>query len=77
MSMFGQALGLFALVPAMAGAITLPEEGGAAELILALCQGGTIAIPFTPANEPATPATVCCAKGCQRREKRDPVDPEQ
>lgn len=75
--MLGQGLGLVALVPAMAGAISLPEEGGAAEVILSLCQGGTIAIPFMPANEPAIPATICCAKGCQRREKRDPVDPEQ
>ena len=77
MSVLGETIGLVALVPAMAGAITLPVESGPGQVIVALCQGGTLAIPFDQENDPGTPATVCCAKGCQRREKRDPVDPEQ
>lgn len=77
MNLLAEAIGITALVPAMAGSITLPEEGGPAELIVALCQGGSFVIPINGDGAPAAPATVCCAKGCHRRDKRGNVDPEQ
>lgn len=77
MSMLAEVIGLAALVPAMAGPISLPDQGGPSELIVALCQGGTFAIPLDEGERPAMPATICCAKGCQRRDKRAPLDPEQ
>lgn len=78
MNLLAEAIGITALVPAMAGPISLPEaEGGPAELIVALCQGGSFVIPVNNDGAPAAPATICCAKGCHRRDKRGNVDPEQ
>jgi len=76
MSILAEVIGITALVPAMAGPITMPEDGPA-ELILALCRGSTLVIPMEQGDVPATPATICCAKGCQRRDKHKLVDPEQ
>ncbi|GAA5053230.1 hypothetical protein GCM10023208_14950 [Erythrobacter westpacificensis] len=77
MSILGEMLGIAALVPAMAGSIALPDDGGPSQLVLALCRGGALAIPMDRGERPAMPATICCAKGCQRRDKRNPLDPEQ
>ena len=82
MTMLADIIGIVALVPAMAGPIALPqqggpEKGGPSQLVLALCKGGALAIPLKQGGTPAMPATVCCAKGCQRREKNRLVDPEQ
>lgn len=77
MSMLAEMIGLAALVPAMAGPVSLPDEGRVDELVVALCQGGAFAIPLDQGDRPAMPGTICCAKGCQRRDKRAPVDPEQ
>ncbi len=77
MSVLAEAIGIVALVPAMAGPISLPDEGGPADLIVALCQGGSFVIPVNNDSVPTAPATVCCAKGCHRRDKRGVVDPEQ
>lgn len=78
MNLLAAAIGLSALVPAMAGPIPLPRsQGGPAQLVVALCQGGSFVIPLDDDRAPAAPATVCCAKGCHRRDKRGKVDPEQ
>lgn len=77
MTLLGQIVGIAALVPAMAGSIALPGDTGQSRLVLALCHGGTLAIPLKSGDAPGMPATLCCAKGCQRREKRASVDPGQ
>ncbi|WP_120077907.1 hypothetical protein [Aurantiacibacter odishensis] len=77
MSILGEMLGIAALVPAMAGSIALPDDGGPSQLVLAMCRGGALAIPMDRDERPAMPATICCAKGCRRRDKRNPLDPEQ
>lgn len=76
MSIIAQVIGITALVPAMAGPITMPEDGPA-ELVLALCRGSTIVVPMEQGGTPEMPATICCAKGCERRDRRKLVDPEQ
>lgn len=76
MTMLAAIIGITALVPAMAGPSTV-QDGGPAELHIDLCRGGTIAIPLGQGDGPAMPGTVCCAKGCQRRNKQASVDPEQ
>jgi hypothetical protein len=66
-----------ALVPAM----TAPSEGApqpsaATSLVVALCNGGSMALPLGPgAPSPAT-ALCCCAKGC-RSDKRKRIDRKQ
>lgn len=77
MNLLGELIGAAALVPAMAGPIALPDEGGPSQLVLAMCRGGALAIPMDRGERPALPATICCAKGCQRRDKRGALDPEQ
>ena len=63
-----------ALIPAMTG--PLPELVRDGKLIVALCNGGTIALPLEGRDAPR--GTVpCCAKGCRAGEKRKRFDPEQ
>lgn len=77
MSILAEAMGIAALLPAMAGSITLPDDRAPSELLVAMCQGGAFAIPLGEGDSPAMPATICCAKGCQRRDKRDILEPAQ
>lgn len=77
MSMLGEIVGLAALVPAMAGPLALSGDGRAGQLDIVLCHGGTIAIPLERGGPPAIAPSVCCAKGCRRRDKRHALDPEQ
>ena len=65
-----------ALVPAM----TNPAEGaprltGAAALVVALCNGGTVAAPLGAGDSPPA-AACCCAKGC-REARRQRIDRKQ
>ncbi|MFB0610793.1 hypothetical protein [Aurantiacibacter poecillastricola] len=69
-------IGLAALVPAILGGVAQPG-GSPGELLVAMCQGGTFAIPLEREGPPAMPVTICCAKGCHRRGERKLVDPEQ
>lgn len=77
MSLLADAIGIVALVPAMAGPLSLPVADDPAGLVLTLCQGGTLAVPMEQQERPGTPATMCCAKGCQRQRSSRQVDPEQ
>jgi hypothetical protein len=66
-----------ALLPAM----TSPSEGapqfaGSAALIVALCSGGSMAVPLGgDAPQPVT--SCCCAKGCRGGKKRKRIDRKQ
>jgi hypothetical protein len=66
-----------ALLPAM----TAPSEGApqlsaASALIVALCNGGTMALSLAGGAPPPATAPCCCAKGC-RTGKRKRIDREQ
>lgn len=57
-----------AMIPAMIG--PAPAKAGA-ELVMALCNGGTITLPVTGGNTPPGPAQgPCCAKGCHTSDRR-------
>jgi hypothetical protein len=65
-----------ALVPAM----TSPSEGApqgsaVSALVVALCSGGSIAVPLGSGAPPAS--TPCCAKGCRGGDKRRRIDRKQ
>jgi len=64
------------LLPAMtAPAEGTPQLSGAAALVVAMCNGGSMVLPLgsgTP--QPATPC--CCAKGC-RGDRRRRIDRKQ
>ncbi len=54
-----------ALLPALCG----PAEARAETIEVALCAGGTLAIPLR--DDPAKPADKpCCTKGCHGQRKR-------
>ncbi len=63
-----QLMAVVALVPAMVGPLPA-AEGSVNEIVLSLCNGGTITIPGQSA--PAAPGTQpCCAKGCHNGERK-------
>ena len=75
MTGLAEMLALVALVPAMTG----PVGGQAADHnpIVALCGGGTLAIPFDGQPAPGPATAPCCAKGCHSRDRRRTIDRKQ
>lgn len=65
--------GLLALVPAVTG----PAPARAQTLAMALCGGGTVTVPVTPAGAPGMPQGPCCAKGCHSSSSRKRIDKAQ
>ena len=65
-----------ALLPAMTSpADGAPQLSVASALVVALCNGGSMTVPFGSGSPPAT--SCCCAKGCRTGRKRDRIDREQ
>ena len=67
-----------AMIPAM----TAPAEGvlhAAADgpLVVGLCNGGSVAIPFANGTPPPATAPCCAAKGCRTGDKRRRIDRKQ
>jgi hypothetical protein len=58
-----------ALLPAMTGPVQASEIGPG-PLVLALCGGGHVLVPLGNGDAPAPGTAPCCAKGCQRDDKR-------
>lgn len=66
-----------ALIPAMtAPAEGAPQLSAAGEMLVALCNGGAIALPLGPGSPPPA-AAPCCAKGCHGSDKRKRLDRKQ
>ena len=64
-----------ALIPAMtAPAERAPQPPAASTVAVALCNGGSMALPLH--GDPPAPATApcCCAKGCRTGGKRKRID---
>ena len=66
-----------ALVPAMSAPPEgAPQSSGASALVVALCNGGSIALPLGNGTPPVT-APCCCATGCRSSDKRKRIDRKQ
>ena len=64
-----------ALLPAMTSpAEGTPQLSGAAAMVVALCNGGSVALSL--GRTVPQPSTPCCAKGCQG-DKRKRIDRKQ
>lgn len=78
MTAMGEVIGLVALVPAMTGLVTgRPPEAAAAQLVVALCNGGTTTIALGGNHSPGPASIPCCAKGYHSRDRRHRFDRKQ
>ena len=62
-------LSVVALLPAMTGPVQA-AEASPSRLVMALCGGGHVVVPLGNGDAPAPGTAPCCAKGCQRDDKR-------
>ena len=67
---------LVAMIPALSNA-PVPHSGESGTIVLALCQGGHIAIETGKGAPLPVGTSPCCAKGCRSSERRKKLDPEQ
>jgi len=66
-----------ALVPAMTGPVPSGRQADPeGAFVVALCNGGSMAIAFGRGGPPPGTAP-CCAKGCRSGERRKRFDPKQ
>jgi len=66
-------IGSLALIPAAVG----PLPASARSFAVALCGGGSVTLPASPAGGPADPPAPCCAKGCHGGSQRKRIDRSQ
>ena len=76
MTHLAELFAMIAMVPAITNA-PVPRAGEAGQIVLALCQGGHIAIDT--GSEAPVPQGVspCCAKGCRTGKRRAKIDRTQ
>lgn len=75
MSLPASLFAIAALVPAMSGPTS--ASGGVRELTLPSCFGHSVTIRLAPAGDGTPAPTICCAKGCESRDRKRKFDPGQ
>ena len=63
-----------ALIPAMTGSLVAASPQA---IMVALCGGGTMAVPSGAPQLPGSANTPCCAKGCHGSSERRRLDRTQ
>ena len=76
MSHLAEAFAMIAMVPALTNA-PVPRSGQAAQIVLALCQGGQLAIDTGKGAPMPQGVSPCCAKGCRNSKRREKLDRSQ
>ncbi|MCB2066247.1 MAG: hypothetical protein KDE15_06355 [Erythrobacter sp.] len=70
MTLSADLMALFALLPAMTGPVSSAAAAGENAIVLALCSGGSLVVPAGGSHGPGPATQPCCAKGCQRDDRR-------
>ena len=76
MSHLVEAFAMIAMLPAIANA-PVPHANEAGQILLALCQGGQLAIDTGKGAPLPQGVSPCCAKGCRSEKRRGKLDRSQ